>query len=263
MKMYIFFAVTIVFLSSCGTSKMAVSKELKTNNDEYVVKGKDGTRIKQKMSFGEFATTEIKRSWTKGNSSRSGIGFGNPSQEDWVNIISTEYINKKQTIRFQLADGSRLSEVFCASHFHSKDLQIGRRENSILNIGLDIAGWGGTSSSFYYVQLFTSKDEDQPWQMIIDNQAAQSNPKKYVGFLAKNRNEYYSITPVTKMEVNGKEGNILGGSIGYEFKNKEGNAVAAVSFLNKGMVFLGKIPTEERFLLANACTALLLQDIIE
>jgi len=38
--------------------------------------------------------------------------------------------------------------------------------------------------------------------------------------------------------------------------------VAAVSLIDNGMVYLGRTTPEERFLLANACTALLLQEEI-
>ncbi len=99
--------------------------------------------------------------------------------------------------------------------------------------------------------------------MVIDNQLSQAKPKDYTGYLAKSKTEYYSIVPVTKMEIKGKPGNILAGSVGFEFRDAQGRPVAAVSFINKGMVFLGKQTAEERFLLANACTALLLQDVIE
>jgi hypothetical protein len=252
-----------IILSSCSPGKMVVSEELKTNKDEYPVKGRNGTRIKQKVTFGEFVTNSVKRSWTRGNSSRSGIGYYETNRMEWVNIISTEYINKKQTIRFELSDGAKLSEVYCVSKFNAKDLEIGRNPNSILNIGMDILGVGGKSSSNYYVQIFTGENEERPWEMVIDNQLSQARPKEYIGYLAKSRNEYYSIVPITKLEQNGKSGNILAGSIGFEFRDSQGKAVAAVSLINNGMVFLGKTSKEERFLLANACTALLLQDVIE
>lgn len=264
MKRFFCIVMTVTILvNSCAPGKMVVSDELKTNHDEYIVKGKDGTRIKQKMSFGEYATTQIKRSWTKGSSYRNGIGYGGTAQQEWVNIISTEYINRKQTIRFNLADSKNLSEVYCVSRFNAKTLEIGKNPNSLLNIGLDILGIGSASSSNYYVQIFTSEKDTRPWEMVIDNQLSQARPKEYVGYLAKSRTEYYSIVPVTKMEIKGKPGNILAGSIGFEFRDAQGRSVAAVSFINRGMVFLGKTTAEERFLLANACTALLLQDVIE
>jgi hypothetical protein len=262
MKQISFYSLVLLILSGCTPFKLAISDELKSNHDEYAVEGRQGLLLKEKLSFGGYHTTRVKRFWTKGTSSRSGIGWGGTAQYEWVNIISTEYVNKKQTVNFSLSDGKNSSEVFCVSRFHSKDLQIGRKETSILNIGMDIAGIGGNSSSFYYVQIFTGNDET-PWQLVLDNQAVQAKPKKYIGVLAKNRTDYYTMVPVTKLEKNGKAGNILGGSVGFEFLNAQGQAVAAVSLIDKGMVFLGKTTSEERFLLANASTALLLQQLIE
>ena len=264
MKKIVAISLSLLILAvSCTPFKMTVSDDLKANNDEYTVKGRNGTRIKQKVSFGGYSTTSIKRSWTKGNSSRFGIGYGGTAQQEWVNIISTEYINKKQTIRFNLVDGNNNSDVYCVSRFNSKDLEIGKSPNSLLNIGMDILGIGGKSSSNYYVQVFASEKDARPWEMVIDNQLSQARPKEYIGYIAKSSTEYYSIVPVTKLEKNGKSGNILAGAIGFEFRNPQGKPVAAVSLIDNGMVFLGRISAEERFLLANACTALLLQDVIE
>jgi len=263
MKKIIYTAIAAILAGSCSPVKMSVSDELKTSTDEYIVKGKNGTRIKQKIVFGEYATTNIKRSWTKGNSSRTGIGYGGTAQQEWVNIISMEYINKKQTIRFNLSEGNNLSEVYCVSRFNAKELEIGRNPNSLLNIGMDILGIDGRSSSTYYVQIYTPGIEERPWEMVIDNQRSQAKPKEYIGYLAKSSTEYYSIVPVTKLEIKNKSGSILAGSVGFEFRDAQGRPVAAVSQIDNGMVFLRKTDAGERFLLANACTALLLQDIIE
>lgn len=266
MNKYLFNAVIlsciVISAVSCTPFKMSVSDDLKSNHDEYTVKGRQGILIKEKLSFGEYNTTKVKRSWTKGSSARTGIGYGGTAQQDWVNIISVEYINRRQTVNFNLSDGKNSSEVFCVSRFHAKDLQIGKSENSILNIGMDIAGIGGKSSSLYYVQIYTN-DAESPWQLILDNQAAQAKAKTYIGVIAKSKTEYYTLVPVRKLEKNGKSGNILAGSVGFEFQNPRGEAVAAVSLMDNGMVFLGKTTAEERFLLANACAALLLQQQIE
>jgi hypothetical protein len=87
-------------------------------------------------------------------------------------------------------------------------------------------------------------------------------PNRYTGKLAKSTSEYYTIVPVTKVESKGKTGNTLLGAIGFEFRNAEGKTVAAVSLIDKGMAYLAKTTAEERFLLANACTGLLLQEVI-
>lgn len=262
MKQILSLILIAIFFASCSTAKMSVSEELKASHDEYKVKGRQGILIKQKLSFGEFSTSQVKRSWTKGSSLKFGIVSGGTSPEDWVNLISMEYIKRKQTVRFELTDGKLGSAVYCVSRFNARDLEIGKT-NSILNIGMDVLGIGGSSESTYYVQIF-DKQDSRPWEMVIDNQAAQAKAKTYIGYLAKGRDEYYSIVPVRRMENSkGKSGNILAGSIGFEFRDKNDRPVAAVSMIDKGMVFLGKTTREERFLMANASAALLLQQEIE
>lgn len=253
---------TIFMLTRCATPVMVVSESLQNPSEALPVKGKDGTRIKQKLSFGNYSSNTIKRSWTKGASAFSGVGFGTPGQQDWVNIIGTEYIQKRQTIHFQLNDGGLTSQVFCASKFDAEQLQVGKNPNSLLNIGMDLFDIAGFSSDMYYVQIFASGKDQRPWEMALDNDASQSRPKKYTGYLAKSKTEYYAIVPVTKMAIKQKEGNMFAGSIGYEFKNSSGETVAAVTGMNKGMVWLAKLPEEEKFLLANACAAILLRDVL-
>ncbi len=264
MKKHLFIAASslLIFFAACSPFKMAVHEDLQPAYDELNVKGRQGILIKQKMSFGEFATSTVKRSWTKGSSVRNGFGYIDPNRMEWINIISTEYINKRQTVRYSLNSGNMQSDVFCVSRFNAEELTVGRNENSLLNIGLDIFGPGGESSSMYYVQIFPSEKEDQPWQLTLDNQRSQAKPKQYVGYLAKNKTEYYTLHPVNKVQVKGKVGNTLMGAVGFEFRNPAGKTVAAVSMIDKGMVYLGKTTAEERFLLANACTAILLQEQI-
>ena len=248
-------------LTGCSSFKMAVHDDLKPAYDEYEVKGKQGVLVKQKMSFGEYRTNTVNRSWIKGSSSRTGIGYNDPARQEWVNIISREYVNRNQTIHYEMNSGDLNSDVYCVARFNAESLEIGRNPNSLLNIGLEILGAGGRPSSMYYVQIFTSAD-GRPWELALDNQQAQGSPKKYTGWLAKSKDEYYTVIPVTKIEGNGKSGDTFMGAIGFEFRNKEGKTVAAVSLMNKGMVYLGRTTAEERFLLANACTALLLQEVI-
>lgn len=250
----------IIAFTACTPFKMAVSDSLKQDHDKYAVTGRLGILIKQKMSFGEFYTTSIKRSWTKGGSSQFGIGNVGVTAEQFESLISVEYIKRKQAIRFELSDGKNNTFAYCVSKFNSKDLEIGRNPNSILNIGMDLFNVGGRSESIYYVQVYT-KNNERPWEMLIDNQAAQARSKTYTGMLTFSKEKYYTIVPVTQMEKKGKTGKALA-NLGFEFRNAHGQAVAAVSLIDKGMVFMGKLSEEERLLLANACTALLLQEEI-
>ena len=249
----------LIAFASCAPGKMAVSDSLKQNQDEYTVSGRQGILINQKMNFGEFHTTSIKRSWTRGGNYGWAIGTMGRTAEDFEQMIAMEYTKKKQTISFELSDGKNSTIANCISRYNAKDLVLGN-PNSIWSIGIDLLNISGKPQDTYYVQILT-KDADHPWEMLIDNEAAQVKRKTYTGLLSFSKEKYYTIVPMTQLEKNGKVGTVLG-SIGFEFRDKQGKAVAAVSLIDKGMVFLGKTTPEERLLLANACTALLLQEAI-
>jgi hypothetical protein len=101
--------------------------------------------------------------------------------------------------------------------------------------------------------------------MLIDNYAARRYAKSYIGLLARNSNEYYTVVPVYKLRNPMGEAVDLpfGGSLGFEFKNREGKILAAVSLIGNGAVYLGECSDEEKFLLANASAALLLQQLLD
>ena len=253
----------LVLLAQCRPAKMALQQEYWPAKEEYKVQGKKGIFSKERLQFVEFYTTQVKRSWTKGSSSKFGIGNGNVTDHDYTNIISIDYIKRKQTVKFSLTDsGNRESEVFCVSNFNTSEVQIGNRPNSILNIGIDVVrSLLSQPDDKYYVQIYTKSE--RPWELLVDNVQAQMKPKEYVGYLSQGKDKFYTIVPVRHME--GKDGQpqaILFGSVGFEIRNKEGKPVAAVSKIDRGVVYLQNISAEEKFLLANACAALLLQEVI-
>jgi hypothetical protein len=251
----------MMLMTACAPVKMGVSESLKQDRDEYKVAGRQGLLINQKLSFGEFHTTELKRSWTKGGGSKFGTGTVGATAEDFQNMISIEYIKRKQTVQFDMSDGKKTANTYCVAKFNAKDLEIGRHTNSVLNIGMDLFKLGGWSEHTYYVQIYTP-GANRPWEMLIDNQAAEARRKTYTGLLSLSKEQYYTIVPVSQVEKkDGSAGNALA-VLGFEFRDSAGKAVAAVSLIDKGMVFLGKVSSEERLLLANACAALLLQEEI-
>lgn len=264
MKQVLLGAFVLVLLSNCRPAKMALDSEGWNTKEEYKVAGKRGLFTRERMSFGEFYTTEVKRSWVKGSGSRFGLGTGIATDFDYTNIISVEYIKRNQTIRFSLTDGtSRASEVYCVSKFNSTDLTIGNNPNSIRNIAIDIIEAANNSAeSKYYVQLYLGKGE-RPWELLLDNVQAQMKPGSYVGYLSQSPDNYYTIVPVRKMEgKDGKPAPILFGAVGFEFRDKNNRPLAAVSLIDRGVVYFGEISNNEKFLLANACAALLMQEEI-
>lgn len=261
MKNIILFCILSVILFSCSPVKIAIDDPAWNQHEELTVKGRQGFLLKQKLSFGEYKTTVVKRSWTKG----SGWSYGIPIGSDWVDEIGQEFIKRKQSIRFQLSDGlGRESEVTAFTRASWKDLRIGKNPNSLINIIADILKIGDESSHTFAVRIMPGKDADI-WEMMIDNEAAQQKAKTYKAVLLKNRNEYYLVSPIyTLRNKSGKSVPMpFGGSVGYAFTNQNGKTVAAVSLIDRGVVYFGTSDPGEKFLLANAVAAILLQEPLE
>lgn len=260
MKNFLILCVMAI-VSGCGTMEPALSIPANENIDRLPVKGRQGILINQKLNFGEFKTSTVKRSWTRGGNSRVDIaGVYDPY---YTSIISVEYMDRGQTFYFQLKDtAGNISDVYASSQFLAEDLQIGDNPNSLINIAQDIFGATDYSENLFYLQIYLN-DETQPWELLLDNQASQASSKVYTGLFARDRENYYTLEPITK--VRGKQGptEIMMGSIGFEILNRHNDPVAAVSLVDNGVVYLNTADPEERFLLANLCAALLLQENIE
>ncbi|HET6768193.1 MAG TPA: hypothetical protein VFH08_12360, partial [Chitinophagaceae bacterium] len=109
-------------LFSCSPAKIAVDDSGWSQREELAVKGRQGFLINQKLSFGEFKTTTVKRSWTRGSS----WAFGIPLANDWVESLNIEFVKRKQTVRFNLIDNKgNESEVTAFSKVRWRDLTIG------------------------------------------------------------------------------------------------------------------------------------------
>jgi len=228
--------------------------------DEYPVKGKDGIFKKENLTFGEYKTVAVDRSWTKGTEVTSGLTTGIPTDEFYQKVITTDHIDKKQKLYFSLADqDGHQSQAYCVTELHAKDFNIGNSSVSAFNLLLDLAGPGVESSNISFSKIYDGVSGDG-WELVIDNEASQAKPKQYIGYLAKNDKEYYTVTPASQLKTkNGKVGNMPFGSAGFVIRSKEGQPVAAVSIIDKGVIYLMDVDANERLLLATACTSLLLR----
>lgn len=254
---------TIAIFSSCQPVKVALPGYEWQQREEWPVKGRQGILINQKLSFGQYQTQSVKRSWTKGSDQFAGWARGRPGYEDYSRIIGVEFSQRRQTVRFNLTgNGSDESSAFCVTQTKSRNFVLGKNPSSLFNIGLDILGIEDASENLFWVKLYLKNDQ-QPWELLLDNEAAQRDSRSYTGVIARGRDEYYTIHPVYKLEgKGGKVYNLPAGSVGYEIRNRQGLPLAAVSLIDKGTVYLNTREPEQRFLMANICTALLLQQSI-
>jgi hypothetical protein len=263
MKVILIFLLFITHLGLSQSMKLALDAPEWSGAVEYPVQGRQAILVNQKLSFGEYHTLLVDRSWTKGSSSMMGLSQGLPTDQDFKRIITSEKVKKNQTLYFVLADSlGNQARAYCITNFKSKDFTIGDNPNSVINLFGDILGVGDESSSNFYAMIYDAQATNR-WELLVDNQEAQMNPKEYKGYLSKSKEEYYTIKPLSKViNKKGRVGTMPFGSAGFEIRNREGIAIAAVSMIDKGVVYLTKVSPEERILISGVCAALLLQEQI-
>jgi hypothetical protein len=100
---------------------------------EYPAEGRNKIFINQKLSFGDFATQVVDRSWTKGSSVTTGFTQGIPTDEHYKKLITTDKIKKKQTLYFSLQDGAGMrGSAYCVTNVKIEDFNFGNNPNSRL-----------------------------------------------------------------------------------------------------------------------------------
>jgi len=259
MKTFIYLTLVFTCVLSCSPIQPALNLKETGKLESHKVNGRQGLLINQKISFAEYQTSKVKRSWTKGGNTRITAPFISPAGVFFPDLIALNYADRHQSFYFQMQDAhGNYSDVYGSSNFEATDLQLGSNPNSIINILEDILSPVDYSSNVFYLQLFIN-EEQQPWQLIMDNNAVQHQAKHYTGVFAFNQDLYYTLKPIT--QVQGKKGpkSSLMGSIGFEIFNNREETVAAVSLIDGGYVYLNTTNPKERFILANLISALLLQ----
>jgi hypothetical protein len=261
-KRWSFLFTTLLLSNMVFTQNMSLALEGSEweGVQEFPVKGKNNFLKKTKLSFGEYHALEADRSWTKGTSATSGLTVGVPTDDFYKKIITTDHLHKQQTFYFALGDhASHQSKAFCLSRLDARDFNIGNSAVSAFNLLLDLAGPGMTSSNIFYTRIFVGST-GTPYELMLDNQAAVAHPNKYIGYLAKNEEDYYTIIPTARVKSKkGKTGTMPFGSAGFIIRTKSGEAIAAVSVIDQGIIYLRDTDPEARMLMATTCAALLLR----
>ena len=133
-KLFLIVAIFIV-ATACSPVKIAVDDAGWQQREELSVKGRNGFFIKQRLSFGEFKTGNVKRSWTRGSSWGFGVGIS-----DWVEQVGIEFAGRKQTVRFHLTDAAgNEAQVTALAKARWTDVNVGRNPNSCLLYTSDAA----------------------------------------------------------------------------------------------------------------------------
>lgn len=256
--------VLLVLFAGCQVPRIAVDNGRWQASSSFDVKGRNLVLIRQKLSFGNYRTLFVRRSWKRGTTDW-GLGLDAGPSSNWANRLQMDFVRRRQTVRFGLTDATnRQSQVTAFARVSSADLTIGNNPTSLVPIIGDLLQAGPAGSSIYAVRIVTAPDT-APWEMVIDNNAAQRSAGNWKGYLAQSRQHYYTLEPVAQLFGRNGAAVLLpfGGAVGYAFRNRAGAVVAAVSLIDRGRVYFGAVDADEQFLLANAMAALLLQEQLD
>lgn len=270
MYKYSFIAALVIF-TSCTTAKLAVPTQFSSQATKYPVKGLNGWMIKQRLSFGPYQTSAIKRGWDF-TASVQYTKFRISPEEALLKVfdINTDKGTNYQRNRFQytLAEGGLEAEIYATEKFQEKQLVYKSNNPHI----------GNASKTNRYEYSFTAavvplgQQQEQPWSLVLINKYDVKNDtarrlfdRPYVeeeGY-ATNGKENIAIRPLRIEKVttaSGKETKLFGGKLlsGYELQ-WDGGVVGVIDILDNNVWIYNDLEPKEKLVIASVASAILLK----
>jgi hypothetical protein len=260
-----------IILSSCTAAKLSVPEAFQKQSTNHQVKGLNGWMINQKLSFGPYQTSSIKRGWDF-TSSVQYTKFNISPEEALLKVfdINTDRrnLNQKNKFQYTLEEGNQLAEIYATEKFSEKQL-VYKSNNPYI---------GSASKTNKYDYAFTAAivplalKEKDPWSLVLINRydIANDTPRRifdrpYVeeeGY-ATNGKENIAIRPLRIENVttkNGKQTKVFGGKMlsGYELQ-WDGGVVAIIDILDNSIWLYNDLESSEKFILSSIASAILLK----
>ncbi|WP_293301247.1 hypothetical protein [Pedobacter sp. UBA4863] len=233
-----------LFISSCATMQIDVPH---SELVQYPVKGTQGLQVNQTVTFANYQTQYIKRSWNKGSSRAFGFSTGQQSF-----MLGAEKKKNEMTFALTTKTGEN-AEVFMTNALRSRNLFVETSDKVTLNAKRYRAKDSLLNSCYAHIYLANA---EKPWQMQINNAEVEMYKNGVVGKITLDKDNYYTVKTVIKT----KPKSISKIPVGFQFENKNGEIVAAVSLIDNGTIFLKKDDDKEKLLLSSAALVLLLRD---
>jgi hypothetical protein len=268
--MYKFFLAAIL-LTSCTAAKVSVPEAFQKQSTRYSVKGLNGWMINQKLSFGPYQTSTVKRGWDF-TSSVQYTKFRISPEEAILKVfdVNTDRRNLNQRNKFQysLQEGEQLAEIFATEKFSERQL-VYKSNNPYI---------GSASKTNRYDYAFTAAivpltgKEKDPWSLVMINKydiakdtARRLFDKPYVeeeGY-ATNGKENIAIRPLRIENIttkSGKQTKVFGGKLlsGYELQ-WDGGVVAIIDILDNSIWMYNDLEASDKFLLSSIASAIMLK----
>ena len=262
---------TLLVLTSCTAAKVSVPEAFRKQSTQYPVKGLNGWTIHQKLSFGPYQTSVIKRGWDFASSVQY-TRFGISPEAALLKVfdINTDKRSLAQRNQFQytLEEGNQVAEIYATEKFSEKQL-VYKSNNPYI---------GSASKTNRYDYAFTAAivpltgKEKDPWSLVLINRydIAKDTARKlfdrpYVeeeGY-ATNGKENIAIRPLRLENVTTKSGRqtkVFGGKMlsGYELQ-WDGGVVAIIDILDNSIWLYNDLEPSEKLMLSSIASAIMLK----
>jgi hypothetical protein len=235
------------------------------------VKGLNGWQINQKLSFGDYTTSAIKRGWDF----TASIHYTKFSLRPEEFILKVFDINTEKNINIQknkfhytMEAGNLMSEIFAIEKFNEKQL-VYKSNNPWI---------GNASKTNRYEYAFTAAilplnvKSNDPWSLVLINKydiaidtARKPFDKPYIeeeGY-ATNGKENIAIRSLRTDEVTNSKGEqtkVWGGKIltGYELQ-KDGRVITIIDLLGNEIWIHNNLEPQSKLIVASISSAILLK----
>jgi hypothetical protein len=263
--------VTIVAITSCITAKLPVGEDLSTQSTKMPVKGLNGWMLNQRLTFGNYQTSKIKRGWDF-QSSLQYTKFSISPEEAILKVFEIDTDNKrlKQKNKFQysIEGENAIAEVYATEEFTEKQL-IYKSNNPWI---------GSASKTKKYNYSFTAAivplttKNAAAWSLVLintydvnkdTNREILGRPNVEEEGYATNGSESIAIAPMRVDKVagkGGKETKVLGGNLlgGYQLSINN-KPIAIIDILDNSIRIANNLEPAKKIVVSSIASAILLK----
>jgi hypothetical protein len=270
---YIYFPLlaALLIITSCSTPKLAVPEQFTSVAEKMHIKGLNGWMINQKLTFGIYQTSKVKRGWNT-TTTRQHKNSNVTSDERIMKLFNVQNTNttsnQKQKYQYSIEDGNQVAEVFCSERMSAEELKVFTNNRWL----------GDFSQTKNYQYSFTAaiaplKINEEPWQLVVYNNydRTKDTAKRFFdlpyveeeGF-ATNGKDTITVKPVRIKNVTSKDGKerqfpvkILGG---YELRLDDG-VIGVIDTMGHALWIYKELDKPTKLIVASICSALMLRKI--
>lgn len=252
-------------------AKVAVPEPFASGATKMHVKGLNGWMINQKLSFGTYQTSKVRRGWDF-TSAVQWTKMRISPEETILRVLNVETdkraLQQRNKFQYTVTDGTNAAEVYATEKF--KESQLVYKSNNP-HIGQVSATKGYEYAVTAAILPLGEKDND-PWSLVLINRydrgkdtARRLFDRPYVeeeGY-ATNGKENIAIRPLRLENVttkSGKDRKVFGGPLlsGYELQ-WDGGVVAIVDILDNNVWIYNDLEPSEKLILSSIASAIMLK----